>query len=58
MRTIVKGKNFEVTDRVRRYAERRFKRIERLLYTMPVGPERRMFPLGQFAPEIARRMKA
>ena len=31
MRTIVKGKNFEVTDRVRRYAERRFKRIERLL---------------------------
>jgi putative sigma-54 modulation protein len=31
VRTIVKGKNFEVTDRVRRYAERRFKRIERLL---------------------------
>ena len=31
MRTIVKGKNFEVTDRVRRYAERKFDRIERLL---------------------------
>jgi len=31
VRTIVKGKNFEVTDRVRRYAERKFDRIERLL---------------------------
>jgi putative sigma-54 modulation protein len=31
VRTIVKGKNFEVPDRVRRYAERRFKRLERLL---------------------------
>jgi len=31
VRTVVKGKNFEVTDRVRRYAERKFDRIERLL---------------------------
>jgi putative sigma-54 modulation protein len=31
MRTIVKGKNVEVPDRVRDYAERRFRRLERLL---------------------------
>lgn len=31
MRTIVKGKNVEVPDRVRDYAERRFHRLERLL---------------------------
>ena len=31
MRTIVKGKNVEVPDRVRDYAERRFDRLERLL---------------------------
>ena len=31
MRTIVKGKNVEVPDRVRDYAERRFQRLERLL---------------------------
>ena len=31
MRTIVKGKNFEVPERTRRYAERRLKRLERLL---------------------------
>jgi len=31
VRTIVKGKNFEVPERTRRYAERRFKRLERLL---------------------------
>lgn len=31
MRTIVKGKNVEVPDRVRTYAERRFGRLERLL---------------------------
>ena len=31
MRTIVKGKNVEVPDRVREYAERRFGRLERLL---------------------------
>jgi putative sigma-54 modulation protein len=31
MRTIVKGKNLEVPDRVRRYAERKLTRIERLL---------------------------
>lgn len=31
MRTIVKGKNVEVPDRVRQYAERRFNRLERLL---------------------------
>ena len=31
MRTIVKGKNVEVPDRVRQYAERRFGRLERLL---------------------------
>ena len=31
MRTIVKGKNIEVPDRVRRYAERKFGRLERLL---------------------------
>ena len=31
MRTIVKGKNAEVPDRVRDYAERKLKRIERLL---------------------------
>ena len=31
MRTIVKGKNFEVPERVRRYAERKFHRMERLL---------------------------
>ena len=31
MRTIVKGKNIEVPDRVRRYAERKLTRIERLL---------------------------
>jgi putative sigma-54 modulation protein len=31
VRTIVKGKNYEVPDRVRRYAERRLKRLERLL---------------------------
>jgi len=31
VRTIVKGKNIEVPDRVRRYAERRFVRLERLL---------------------------
>jgi putative sigma-54 modulation protein len=31
MRTIVKGKNVEVPDRVREYAERRFGRIERLV---------------------------
>jgi putative sigma-54 modulation protein len=31
MRTIVKGKNVEVPDRVREYAARRFHRLERLL---------------------------
>ena len=31
MRTIVKGKNLEVSDRVRRYAEKRFHRLERYL---------------------------
>lgn len=31
MRTIVKGKNIEVTDRVREYAERKFRRIERVV---------------------------
>jgi putative sigma-54 modulation protein len=31
MRTVVKGKNIEVPDRVRRYAERKLDRIERLL---------------------------
>ena len=31
MRTIVKGKNAEVPDRVREYAERKLRRIERLL---------------------------
>jgi putative sigma-54 modulation protein len=31
MRTIVKGKNLEVPDRVRRYAERKLTRIERLV---------------------------
>ena len=31
MRTIVKGKNAEIPDRVRDYAERKVKRIERLL---------------------------
>jgi ribosome hibernation promoting factor len=31
MRTIVKGKNIEVPDRVRTYAERKFERLERLL---------------------------
>ena len=30
MRTIVKGKNAEVPDRVRDYAERKLKRIDRL----------------------------
>ena len=31
MRTIVKGKNIDVPDRVRRYAEKRFQRLERVL---------------------------
>ena len=31
MRTIVKGKNVEVPDRVREYAERKMRRIERLM---------------------------
>jgi putative sigma-54 modulation protein len=31
MRTVVKGKNIEVPDRVRQYAERKLDRIERLL---------------------------
>ena len=31
MRTIVRGKNLEVPDRVREYAERKFARLERLL---------------------------
>jgi putative sigma-54 modulation protein len=31
VRTIVKGKNIEVPDRVRRYAEKRFHRLERFL---------------------------
>src|SRR5258705_6270740 len=31
VRTIVKGKNAEIPDRVREYAERKLKRIERLL---------------------------
>ena len=31
MRTIVKGKNVEVPERVRAYAERRFRRLERIL---------------------------
>jgi len=31
MRTIVKGKNIDVPDRVRRYAEKRLHRLERLL---------------------------
>ena len=31
MRTIVKGKNFEVPDRVRAYAERKLGRLERIL---------------------------
>lgn len=31
MRTIVKGKNVEVPERVREYAERRFHRLERML---------------------------
>lgn len=31
MRTIVKGKNYEVTDSLRDYAERKFQRMERML---------------------------
>src|SRR6266566_4741749 len=31
VRTIVKGKNFEVPDRVRTYAERKLQRLERVL---------------------------
>ncbi len=31
MRTVVKGRNIDVPDRVRRYAEKRFARIDRLL---------------------------
>jgi len=31
MRTIVKGKNIEIPDRVRAYAERKLKRLERIL---------------------------
>ena len=31
MRTIIRGKNLEVPDRVRKYAERKFARLERLL---------------------------
>ncbi len=31
MRTIVKGKNYEVSDRVRAYAERKLHRLERML---------------------------
>jgi putative sigma-54 modulation protein len=31
VRTIVKGKNFEVPDRVRQYAERKLRRIERIV---------------------------
>ena len=31
MRTIVKGKNAEIPDRVREYAERKLGRLERLL---------------------------
>ncbi len=31
MRTIVKGKNFEVPEHARRYAQKRFQRLERLL---------------------------
>jgi ribosome hibernation promoting factor len=31
VRTIVKGKNYEIPDRVRRYAERKLGRLERLL---------------------------
>ena len=31
MRTVVKGKNIEIPERVRRYAERKFDRIERIL---------------------------
>ena len=31
MRTIVKGKNYEVPDRVREYAQRKLRRLERLL---------------------------
>ncbi len=31
MRTIVKGKNLEVTDRIRSYAEKRFHKLERFL---------------------------
>jgi putative sigma-54 modulation protein len=31
VRTIVRGKNIELSDRIRRYAERKFDRIERLL---------------------------
>ncbi len=35
MRTIVKGKNVEVPDRVRDYAERKLRRLERLLDDQP-----------------------
>ncbi|MGZ6273150.1 MAG: ribosome hibernation-promoting factor, HPF/YfiA family, partial [Candidatus Limnocylindrales bacterium] len=31
MRTIVKGKNIDVSDSVRQYAERKMRRLERLL---------------------------
>jgi ribosome-associated translation inhibitor RaiA len=31
VRTIVKGKNFEVPERVRLYAERKLRRIERIV---------------------------
>ena len=31
MRTIVKGKNFEIPDGARRYTERKFRRLERML---------------------------
>ena len=31
MRTIVKGKNFDVPDHIRRYAERKLGRLERIL---------------------------
>jgi len=35
MRTIVKGKNLEVPERVRRYAERKLARLERLRLVVP-----------------------
>jgi len=50
VRTIVKGKNFDVSDGVRAYTERKLSRLERMLIRDPPGMSSNRFRPGSRMP--------